>query len=124
MTGGDLTKTLSLKNAHGASITSVSTSPDDDFVFVTTSRDKSVLLWDNRMRLPCSGLRDDYICAFTALSWNYKEQKSSNIIYVGDELGLLHSIDKRKPQEFLASYQVFNCAINKIKIKGLVFFIT
>lgn len=118
MSGGDLNKIKTLKNAHGASITSVSTSPVDESVFVTASRDKSVLIWEDRTHLPCSGLYDDHFCAFTAISWNSNDQKCSDIIYVADEIGQLHSIDKRKPHEFLTSIHVFDGAVKKIKING------
>lgn len=111
----DLNSTTTLKNAHFGSITDVSTNPLEDSVFVTSSRDKSALLWDNRLPLPASALYENYICSFTSIQYS---ADNNNLIYCGDESGLIYSIDTRKPKELLISIEALDSAINKIKFNG------
>lgn len=108
----------SFKHAHGAGITGVATSPYNECIFTTTSRDKSTLLWDTRVQLPASGLYENHDFAFTAVAWNSIENSESNYIYVGDDIGNLYFIDKRKPNEFSNTIGIFDTrGIMKLKMK-------
>lgn len=117
MGAADLTSILSMRNAHFGSITGVSTSKSDEACFVTCSRDKSTLHWDFRAQRPATGLYENHTCGFSTVYWGSNDENNQQVL-VGDDLGDIHVIDLRKPNEFLSSINVFDKPIHKINVNG------
>lgn len=53
--GADLYSTHTWRYAHSDSVTGISASPESEPIFVSCSKDKSALIWDNRKLRPAIG---------------------------------------------------------------------
>lgn len=60
MGSADLLSTQSYRFAHTDSVTSLTTSANNEYAFVTCSLDKSCLLWDDRETRPAIGTNVDF----------------------------------------------------------------
>lgn len=102
--------------AHFDCVTGVSTSHDSSECFASSSRDKTVNMWDLRLPKPALYLYAQHICPFSTVDWT-----ENNNIYAGDDSGHVHVIDSRVPKKFLQSIEVFDyCGVHKVKFNGWV----
>lgn len=96
--------------AHADEVTGIST-VSSDTKYATCSRDRSCLLWDDRMLPPAKALLSQYNNQLTAIHWS---RKTFNLI-LGDELGNLLTIDLRSPNKIYNKSQVSNREVSSIK---------
>lgn len=118
--GADLHSINTMTTAHTDEITGLSANRKDNSVFVTSSLDRSALLWDLRKPRPASALYDKHKFAFTTVYWTTKKE-ANRVVALGDETGGVHFVDIRQPNVFLNSVQVFNKKIHKISFNGTKF---
>lgn len=118
--GADLASITTMTNAHIDEITALSTNRSELSTFVTTSLDRSALLWDLRKPRPATALFDQHQLAFTTAYWTTKNE-ANGIVALGDAAGNVHFVDTRQPNVFLHSTKVFNKKIHKISFDGTRF---
>ena len=110
----DLYVATTISYAHCDEITGLSTSKTNTSLFVTCSTDKAALTWDLRRNKQATALYDNHTFAFTNLYWP-TETSDGSLVWLGDETGVLHQVDTRKPNEFIKSVEVFDDAIHRIR---------
>lgn len=118
--GADLTSVTTMTFAHTDEITSLSASRNEQSTFVSSSLDRSALMWDLRKPRPATALFDKHQFAFTTVYWTSKDE-ANGIVALGDAAGSVHFVDTRQPNVFLHSTKVFDKKIHKVSFDGTRF---
>ncbi|XP_055639847.1 protein valois [Toxorhynchites rutilus septentrionalis] len=118
--GADLQSITTMTLAHTDEITGLSTNREEESVFVSSSLDRSSLVWDLRQPRPASALFEGHKYAFTTVYWSTKKE-ANRVVALGDAAGGVHFVDVRQPNVFLNSVQAFNKKIHKISFNGTMF---
>ncbi|XP_070498862.1 methylosome protein WDR77-like [Chironomus tepperi] len=105
----ELFQSFSLPYGHSAEITGIDTHPSVDLNWVSTSYDKSSLLWDRRQVHPASTLIDNHHDQLTDVKWIKDE-----IIILSDAVGNLMVFDTRNVKDPLSKTKVLNRSINSL----------
>ncbi|XP_054741417.1 protein valois [Anastrepha obliqua] len=115
----DLISIHTFRYAHTDVVTGVAASNTETSIFATCSLDHSALLWDDRLTRPAIALCEDHPSRFKNLAWaDVNEISNDNMVYLGDESGFVHAVDKRLPHKFVQSSKCLNRPIHKIVPKG------
>ncbi|XP_058818034.1 protein valois [Topomyia yanbarensis] len=120
--GADLHSISTITFAHTDEITGISASRENGSLFVSSSLDRSALMWDLRKPRPASAIFDEHEYAFTALYWT-STKEANQIVGLGDEAGNVHFVDTRQPNVFMHSVQVFSRKIHKIAFNDTNFIV-
>jgi WD40 repeat protein len=105
----EIFQSFSLSHGHSAYITGVSAHPSVDLNWVSTSHDKSSLIWDRRQLCPATALIENHHDQLTDVKWIKDE-----IIILSDIVGNLMLYDIRNAQEPLSKTNVSNKFINSL----------
>lgn len=116
----DLHSISTMTFAHTDEITGISASHSKEPLFVSSSLDRSALLWDLRKTRPASALYESHKLGFTAIYWTSKAEANS-IVALGDQGGNVYFVDMRQPKSFLHSMKVFDRNIHKLIFNGTNF---
>ncbi|XP_075150175.1 valois [Haematobia irritans] len=111
----DLISKGSYRFAHTDSITAIATSRADENIFTTCSLDKTCLFWDARETRPAIALVDNHEVRFNYVCPN---DKSEDILYLGDESGYVLEVDIRQPNQIQKKAQYFDRPVRKMKPNG------
>lgn len=107
----DLALYKTYRCAHGDAITDIVSKPDTDSSFLTSSRDKSISVWDYRLALPVVDYYQGEF-GYNSISWSTNFTQ----ILAGNETGEVHIFDSRNLKSTLQQVQGFNSKpIHKIK---------
>lgn len=110
MAACDITSEKTFRCAHKEAITDVSSQPQSSNLFATSSRDRSLKIWDLRSKIPLVNTRTNEHFAYTACLW------LQNNLFLGDDSGQMHILDCRKLNEYLATISLFERPIYKFKL--------
>lgn len=110
MAACDITSEKTFRYAHKEAITDVSSQPQSSNLFATSSRDRSLSIWDLRSKMPLVHSRTNEHFAYTACLW------AQNNLFVGDDSGRMYILDCRKPNEYLTTISLFERPIYKFKL--------
>lgn len=107
----DLVSDKTYRYAHGDAITEIANKPSSDFCFLTSSRDKSISLWDYRLQLPVVDCHDGEF-GYSTVSWATNHTQ----LLAGNERGDVHIFDSRNLKSILKQVKGFsNKPVHKIK---------
>jgi WD40 repeat protein len=111
-TATDMQLCFDIPYAHANEIVSISAHPTTE-QFVTSSLDRSCVLWDKKQENPASHLLNNLQEVIpTCVKWY-----SENLIVMGDSSGNLNLIDTRKPNEILYEETVSTRSIKSLTFK-------
>lgn len=118
----DITALRTMHHAHSDCINGVSFNPDsNENVFATSSDDKSILIWDLRIKTKrmASGLYEYNGASFHGIHWSTLTE-NKGLVLAGDIAGNLFSFDVRKPFVVYSKISASDRCIRKIIFNGLV----
>lgn len=99
---GDMTTHRVIDNAHADEITGVSVSPDSDQSLVSSSIDRSVLLWDLReKKAKAMAVHEYHSEKIVTVYWGNPEE-NGGLVQFGDIGGCVYSLDIRSPGKILS----------------------
>lgn len=102
------------RHAHKEVITGITSHPESNDIFATSSRDRYLSVWDLRSRLPMIDTCKNEDFANTTCFWS--KLNGQNYLYVGDDSGTIHIYDPRKLHECLVTQQIHDRPIHKFKM--------
>ena len=115
----DIKRIRQFKNSHTDDITGVSRDPSNVQQFVSSSKDRSVVLWD--LRIPGPHVRTMLYNAdelmFHSVHW-CDAVENNGLVMVGARNGFIYSIDVRRPKLFVNKIKAAHKAVLKMVFDG------
>lgn len=96
--------------AHLSDVTGLSGHPTKDNLWISTSLDKSCVLWDKNAIKPASFLLKNFQDCLTGVEW-----LSDNLILLTDASGLLTALDPRNSKVMINQQKVSDRSIHTLK---------
>ncbi|XP_055301987.1 protein valois [Sitodiplosis mosellana] len=112
----DIISEQTYRYAHKAAITGVSSKPNSDDLFATTSRDHSLSIWDLRSKMPLVNCFKNEDFANTACLWAQPQNNGVDNLFVGEDSGKMHILDPRKLNEYVVTQTLFERPIYKFRL--------
>lgn len=109
----DLVSEKTFQYAHKEVITDISAKPQSNDLFATCSRDRFLSIWDLRSRLP---LINSCTSEFPNTACLWSKCDGVEKLYLGDDSGALHIYDPRKLDVCLATQNILDRPIYKLKL--------
>ena len=106
-------------DAHTDDITGVSRDPSNVQQFVSSSKDRSVVMWDLRIPTPDvkSMLYNANGLMFHSVHWCDAEE-NNGLVMVGARNGFIYSIDVRHPKVFVNKIKAAHIPVTKMAFDG------
>lgn len=101
----------SFETAHTKKITSIDVMPNVQSVFLSTSMDRTLTIWDTKKSTPAQNLYE-HSCGLTASSWSPINEHE---IAVGGLDGTVTLIDTRQPGKKIFQIDAFSRQVHKLK---------
>ena len=115
----DITGIRQLKRCHTDDITGVSRDPSNVQQFVSSSKDRTVAMWD--LRIPGANVKTllyrSKELMFHSVHWCDAEE-NNGLVMAGASDGCVYSIDLRSPRELVSKMKVANTPVLKIVFDG------
>lgn len=108
----DLVSEKTYRYAHADAVTDIASKPDSESCFLTSSRDKSISMWDYRLATPVVNYYEGDF-PYNTISWSTDLAQ----ILAGNERGEIHVFDSRNLKTIFQQIQGFSHKpIHKIKV--------
>lgn len=112
----NITKIFTTEYGMSMEITGISPHPEIDANWVSTSSDKSCMMWDKRFLYPAKYLIQKHNERLTDVHW-----MDLNTVILSDSAGNIMVYDTRNPKESVSKKSVINRVIQSIKFNGTKF---